>query len=87
MEAFDDTTYETNRLMFWPTVSRDAVYFFKSAEGPWLDPDEVLATYADWHDMRTWPVSSRQQRAIRRRCISGKCKNRCLTFHRVERIR
>ena len=66
MEAFDDTTYEPNRLMFWPTISRDAVYFFKSAEGPWLDPDEVLATYTDWHDMRTWPVSTRQQRAIRR---------------------
>lgn len=66
MEAFDDTTYEANRLMFWPTIPQDAVYIFRRSDGPWLDPDEVLGSYEDWHDMRTWPTSSRQQRAIRR---------------------
>ena len=66
MEAFDDTTYEPNRLMFWPTIPKDAEYIFRRSDGPWLDPDEVLASYEDWHDMRSWPTSSRQQRAIKR---------------------
>lgn len=59
IEAFDDTTYEPNRLMFWPSTPADGEYVFQYADGPWLDVDAVLAEYADWRDMREWPVSSR----------------------------
>ena len=66
IEAFDDTTYEVNRLMFWPSHPADGEYVFEECKGDWLDPDEILATYKDWHDMREWPVSSRKQKAIRK---------------------
>ena len=66
IEAFDDTTYEANRLMYWPSCSSDGEYLLREMDGTWLDPDEVLSTYTDWHDMREWPRSSRQQAAIRR---------------------
>ena len=65
INAFDDTTYEASRLMYWGSCSRDAEYICKVYESDeWIDPDEVLATYEDWHDMRSWPTSSRQTTAI-----------------------
>lgn len=64
IEAFDDTTYEPSRLMYWPSCPMDGEYIFECAGGAWVDPDMVLSTYNDWHDMREWPVSSRQQRII-----------------------
>lgn len=66
IEAFDDTTYDVNRLMFWPSRSSDGEYVFDTLEGSWLDPDEILATYTDWHDMREWPVSSREEQVIKK---------------------
>ena len=67
IEAFDDTTYEPARLMYWPSCPKDGEYIFESCDGAWVDPDEILATYDDWHDIRQWPISSRQQRVIRGR--------------------
>ena len=66
IEAFDDTTYEPNRLMYWPSCPSDGEYIFRSLDGEWLDPDDVLAQYTDWRDMRSWPRSERQQRIIKR---------------------
>lgn len=67
IDAFDDTTYEPARLMYWPSTSIDGEYVFDHQDGPLLDPDAVLASYTDWTDVSTWPVSSRQTRAIRAR--------------------
>ena len=65
MNAFDDTTYEANRLMFWPSVSKDGEYVCEICDtDDWVNPDEVLATYEDWRDMRTWPTSDRQRQSI-----------------------
>ena len=65
INAFDDTTYEASRLMFWGSCSRDAEYICKVYPSEdCVDPDEVLATYEDWHDMRSWPTSDRQEQAV-----------------------
>lgn len=66
IDLFDDTTYEACRLMYWPSTSANGEFFYKTKEGPLLDPDAYLAKYADWHDASTWPVSSRQSEAVRR---------------------
>lgn len=60
IEFFDDTTYEPNRLMYWPSTSSDGEYFFKAIAGEFLNPDEVLALYKDWKNTSSWPISSRQ---------------------------
>lgn len=62
IDYFDDTTYEPERLMFWPSTSRDGEYVFRVQDGPWLDPDVVLAQYTDWKDPAFWPVSERAQK-------------------------
>lgn len=59
MDAFDDTTYEPTRLMYWPSTSKDGEFIGKVLNGPWLNPDEVLAEYSDWRDISLWPTSSR----------------------------
>ena len=65
INAFDDTTYEASRLMFWSSCSKDAEYICRVYESDeWVDPDAILATYEDWHDMRSWPVSNRQTEII-----------------------
>ena len=66
IDLFDDTTYEACRLMYWPSTSANGEFFYKTKEGPRLNPDAYLAKYADWHDASTWPVSSRQSEAVRR---------------------
>lgn len=66
IDLFDDTTYEACRLMYWLSTSANGEFFYKTKDGPLLDPDAYLAKYADWHDASTWPVSSRQSEAVRR---------------------
>lgn len=65
IEAFDDTTYEVNRLMYWPSHSRDVEPVFELHDAPFLDPDDVLSKYRNWKDWSEWPVSSRE---TKKRC-------------------
>lgn len=64
MEAFDDTTYEVARLMYWPSTASDGEFIFRSCDGEWLDADAVLASYKNWRDVSEWPVSSRKQKEL-----------------------
>jgi len=66
IDYFDDTTYQPHRLMYWPSTSADAEFFFDWQDGAWLNPDAVLAEYDDWQDQSTWPVSSRQKEIIQK---------------------
>ena len=60
IDKFDDTSYQPQRLMYWPSTSQDGEYIFKYTDAPLLNPDEVLATYHDWRDASAWPTSSRE---------------------------
>ena len=60
MDKFDDTTYQPQRVMYWPSTSQDGEYIFKYTDAPVLNPDDVLATYHDWRDASAWPTSSRE---------------------------
>lgn len=66
IDQFDDTTYQASRLMYWPSTSKDGEYFFQVQTGECLIADEYLSRYADWKDVRDWPVSSRQTEATKR---------------------
>lgn len=66
IDLFDDTTYEAERLMYWPSTSSNGVFVYKENDGVLLDPDLYLAKYDNWHDTTTWPVSSRQSEIIKR---------------------
>lgn len=52
----DKTTFDNNRLMYWPSASKDAEYIYKSYDKQFCSVDGVLGIYADWHDMSSWPT-------------------------------
>lgn len=66
IDKFDDTSYQPQRVMYWPSCSQDGEYFFRYLDAPLLDPDEVLATYHDWTDVSSWPMSSRVSDVVKR---------------------
>ena len=72
IEQFDDTSYQPQRMMYWPSASQDGEYVFKYEDGPFLDPDAVLATYHDWHDVSAWPMSSRVAEVIKKTAATQK---------------
>lgn len=58
IDLFDKSTFDVNRLMFWPSVSSDSEYYFEYQDGPFLEADYILGLYNDWHDTSEWPVAT-----------------------------
>lgn len=65
IDYFDDTTYEAHRLMYWPSHPADITPVAIHNQGEWLNPDKQLQRFDNWHDMSTWPTSSRQTSVVR----------------------
>lgn len=63
---FDKTTFQVNRLMYFPSCSKDAEPFFHEVVGEPLDVDAVLAEYDDWHDVMSWPRHPEEQKVLKR---------------------
>ena len=66
IDQFDDTSYQPQRMMYWPSASIDGEYVFQYSDGPFLNPDEVLASYHNWRDVSSWPMSSRVSEVIKK---------------------
>lgn len=64
IDLFDQSTFDVNRLMFWPSVSSDMEYYFEYQDGPFLEADYILGLYNDWHDTTEWPMASNNNDAI-----------------------
>ena len=64
MDYFDDSTYEPERLMYWPSTPADGEYVFRHMDGNILNPDDYLPRLSDWRDCSLWPTSSRQSEVI-----------------------
>lgn len=60
IDLFDDTTYQLARLFYWPSTCKDGDYVFEYQDGPACDVDAFLALYRDYHDVSSWPISSRE---------------------------
>lgn len=65
IDAFDDTTYQPTRLMYYPSTSKDGEFIFNYSDGPFMDADAVLAELPNWRDPTTWPVSSRVKEVVK----------------------
>ncbi|HRV73290.1 MAG TPA: virulence-associated E family protein [Eubacteriales bacterium] len=66
MDFFDDSTYESNRMMYWASCPSNGEFVFDEQTGEPLDVDKYLGMYADWRDVSQWPTSSRQSEAVKR---------------------
>lgn len=65
INTFDPTTFQPERLMYWPTSSVDAPYVFRHQKGKPLDVDAVLAEYTDHTDISEWPRPESESDIIR----------------------
>lgn len=66
IDKFDDTSYQPQRLMYWPSCSQDGEFIFDYIDAPFLDADKELATYHDWRDVSAWPMNSRVAEIVKR---------------------
>lgn len=64
IDLFDNTTFETQRLMFWPSSPKDIEYYYEFQDGPWIDVDQILDSYIDWKDTSLWPTADRRMMEI-----------------------
>lgn len=64
IDLFDRTTFEVNRLMFWPSSPKDVEYYFKEQDGAWLDVHYVLGQYVNWKDTSLWPTADKEVREL-----------------------
>ena len=62
----DPTTFELNRLMFWPSVSKDSEYVCEVYDQDFLKADSILRMYGDWHDAAQWPTVEGEKAAQKR---------------------
>ena len=67
IEFCDPTTFEVNRLMYWPSCSADGVYVYKSFDKPFCSLDGLLGMYGDWQDVAQWPQVPGTDAIARRR--------------------
>lgn len=65
LARFDPTTFEPARLMYWPSTPEDGEFLFRYSDAPFLDPDAVLKTYADWRDASLWPTTRPVEERVR----------------------
>lgn len=54
IEYFDPSTFEVARLMFYPSICKDAEYFFIEGGSRVLDGEAILRIYRDWRDISEW---------------------------------
>lgn len=66
IEVFDPTTFQPERLMYWPSTSKDGEFESGSQDGEPLDVDAMLAKYHDWQDTSEWPVSAKVDKILQR---------------------
>ncbi len=55
IECCDPTTFQSFRLMYWPSASADSEFVWDLNDAPFLRADDVLRSYRDWRDIATWP--------------------------------
>lgn len=55
LELCDPTTFQSHRLMYWPSCCSDSQYVYTFADKPFLDVDGMLSLYNDWRNILEWP--------------------------------
>ncbi len=65
MEVFDPTTFDINRLMFWPSCSIDADFYSRRQKGKWINPENILKQYEEWENIEGWKTSKSDELEIK----------------------
>lgn len=52
----DPTTFQANRLMYFPSCSSNSEYVFEINDAPFLCVSAVLESFKNWKDVESWPA-------------------------------
>jgi predicted P-loop ATPase len=66
IDQLDGTTFEFERLMYFPSTSIDGEYVFEFQDGAWLNVDAILSQYDDWRNPFSW-ASTRGEKSDRQK--------------------
>lgn len=55
MQIVDPTTFQSIRLMYWPSCSADSEFVFVYEDKPFLSKDGILGLYQNWRNISEWP--------------------------------
>ncbi len=67
IEFCDPTTFEVNRLMYWPSCCIDSQYMCEVYDNLFCSVDGLLGMYGDWRDISQWPQVPGSEAVERRR--------------------
>lgn len=67
IEFCDPTTFESARLMYWPSCCQDGEYIYQVYDSPFCSKDGLLAMYGDWRDVSQWPKVPGTEKLEKRR--------------------
>jgi predicted P-loop ATPase len=56
VDQFDATMDQAHRLMYWPSVSKDADYIYRKYDGDYYDPNTIDPI---WLDVGSWQLSNK----------------------------
>ena len=70
IEFADPTTFESTRLMYWPSCCADSEFVYLFSDKPMLSVDGLLEAinqhYGDWRDVNNWPQVPGSENAYRK---------------------
>lgn len=67
IEFCDPTTFESARLMYWPSCCQDGGYIYQVYDSPFCSKNGLLAMYGDWTDVSQWPKVPGTEKLEKRR--------------------
>lgn len=67
IEFCDPTTFESARLMYWPSCCQDGEYIYQVYDSPFCSKAGLLAMYGDWTDVSQWPKVPGTEKLEKRR--------------------
>lgn len=72
MEIMDKTTFDVNRLMYWPSCSKDSefVFTYNTETRYCVSVDGILGLYNNWKDVDEWPKAPDELENIKKKIAS-----------------
>lgn len=67
IEFCDPTTFDAERLMYWPSCCLDSQYIYQVYDQPFCSLAGLLGMYGDWKDISQWPQVPGSDAVERRR--------------------
>lgn len=67
MAAVDHTSFEYERLMYYPSTASDGDFYYKLSKS--IEPlsvQMILDTYADWRNVAEWPLAPAEDKVMKR---------------------